>query len=191
LIAASTLAAAVMAAAVALCRWVTGSPSPLLAGGLVAAVALLGPAGGLVPVACRVSGGVLVAAARTAAVALAGLLGLAAMLLALGWLPDRREQGIVAAAAVGLVLASLLAGPLASWAATAARRAAGRAERRPDDLLAAFADQTAGGAPLAEPLHELAESLRRAWRFSQAGASAAARSGARPECAAGRSGPLG
>jgi hypothetical protein len=166
LAAASALAAAVMAAAVALGRWVTGVPSLPVAGGLVAVVALLGPASGLVPPARRASGGVLVAAAWTAAVALAGLLGLAAMLLALGRLPDGREQGIVAAAAVGLVLATLLAGPLPSRAATAARRAAGRAERRPDDLLAAFADQTAGGAPLAEPLRELAESLRRAWRLS-------------------------
>jgi signal transduction histidine kinase len=166
LAAASALAAAVMAAAVALCRWMIGVPSLLVAGGLVAAVALLGPASGLVPAARRASGGVLVAAAWTAAAAFTGLLGLAAMLLALGRLPDRREQGIFAAAAVGLVLATLLAGPLPARAATAARRAAGRAERRPDDLLAAFADQTAGGAPLAEPLRELAESLRRAWRLS-------------------------
>jgi signal transduction histidine kinase len=166
LVAASALAAAVTAAAVVLSWWGTGSPPLPIAGAVVAVVAALGPAGALVPAVRRAGGGILVVAAWITAMAVAALMGLAMALLVLGRLPSRREQAFVVAAAVGLVLTATVAGSLPARAAAAARRFAHGSDRPLDDLLAAFANRAAAGAPLSELLRELAESLRRRWRLS-------------------------
>jgi signal transduction histidine kinase len=166
LVAAATLAAAVVAVVLGLSRWMIGTPSLPAAAAMVVGVVALGPAAALLPAARRTSGTILVATAWTAGVAVAALLGLASLLLALGRLPDRREQVIIAAAAAGLVIAATVAGPLPARAVAAARRLAGRSDRLPEDLLAYFADRSAGGAPLVDLLRELAETLRRAWRLS-------------------------
>jgi signal transduction histidine kinase len=142
-----------------------------LASGVVATLAAVAVLAGLVAgssaQARRSSTGVLVAAASTAAVGVAVLLGLVALLLLLGRLPAGAERRVIGPGAVAIVLAAACAGPFARRAARRTRAAMHAVRRSPDELLADFAENAGRGSPVDDLLRTLAESMRRDWQLSR------------------------
>ena len=115
----------------------------------------------------RSSTGVLVAAAETAAVGLAILLGLFGLVLLLGRLPMRAEQRVMLPAAAAVVVAAVAAGPLARRTGRRIRAVLHAVRRSPDELLADFAENAGRGSPVDDLLRTLAESMRRDWQLSR------------------------
>jgi signal transduction histidine kinase len=150
-----------------------GASALLLDGGPAAAVTFVvagvcvaaGVPAGALPALRRVSATVLTGAATVAAVAVAAALGLLAVPLALGHLPVGAERGMGTPLLVGVLVAAVLAGPLARRAARAARAGLQGRRRSPDELLDAFAGS--GGTDTDELLRGLAEALRREHRLAQ------------------------
>lgn len=166
LAASGAVVAAVLGATLLLLRAVGSGPSTAVIAALVVTVAAAGLAVGAIGAVRGFSTRALVAAAGTGALALAALLGLGTALLILGRVPDRDERALIGPAVAGVLLCGLVAGPLTRSAAALARTWAQGTERAPAELLDAFADRAAAGAPLPELLRELGESVRRAWRLS-------------------------
>jgi signal transduction histidine kinase len=134
---------------------------------LAAVPAVAGLAAGWSAQARRSSTAVLVAAAGTAAVGVAILLGLLTLLLLLGRLPAGAERRVVGPAAAAVVVAAACAGPLARRAARRTRAALHAVRRSPDELLADFAENAGRGSPVDDLLRTLAESMRRDWQLSR------------------------
>ncbi|MCX6463030.1 MAG: histidine kinase, partial [Pseudonocardiales bacterium] len=119
-----------------------------------------------VPAARRASTAVLVRSASAAAVGVAAAGGLLVVLLALGRLPVGTERGLGGPLVVGVVAGAALTRPLARRAIRAVWAALQGTWSSPDELLAAFADGTAGtGTDVGDLLRSLAEALRREHRL--------------------------
>jgi len=154
-------------AAVSGAAWVLGT-APAVSAVLVAAgvPVAAGVVGGSWARARRVGAGALVVGAAVASLGVTVLVAALVVLLVFGRAPTRAEAGLVLPALAGVAVAALLAWPLGARTVRAARTALHGARRSPDELLADFAERAGRGAPIDEPLRELAESMRRDWRLS-------------------------
>jgi signal transduction histidine kinase len=142
-----------------------GGPAAAVTFAVAAVCVAAGVPAGAVPALRRVSAAVLTGAAAAAAVGVAAALGLLAVPLALGHLPTGAERGMGTPLLVGVLVAAVLAGPLARRAARAARAGLQGRRRSPDELLDAFAGS--GGTDTDELLRGLAEALRREHRLAR------------------------
>ncbi len=166
LAASGAVVAAVLGAMLFLLRAAGSGPSTTVITALVVTAASAGLAGGAIGAVRRRSTSALVAAAGAGALALAALLGLGTALLVLGRMPDGDERVLIGPVVAGVLLCGFVTGPLTRRAAVLARALTQGTESVPGELLNAFADRAAAGAPLPELLRELGESIRRVWRLS-------------------------